>query len=178
MPKQLKNIRENILQEAKAQLLRDGMDALTMRSVANACQIAVGTLYNYFSSKDMLIAAAMLEDWLVSLQSMRDKADAAESVEEGLRCIYDEIIRFREIYSVAWANYGGQDKDTLSQYYVRHNQLVGQLNGMIHSLTDRLTGPVEDCYCRACGELLLQQAASAGREDFDALAPVLHKLLF
>ena len=33
----------------------------TVRSVAAGCGVAVGTVYNYFSSKDMLIAAFMLE---------------------------------------------------------------------------------------------------------------------
>ena len=43
----------------------------TASSVANGCGIGVGTVYNYFSSKDMLIASFMAEDWLIRLKRMK-----------------------------------------------------------------------------------------------------------
>ena len=36
-----------------------GLDALTMQAVANRADVAVRTVYNYFDSRDALIAAAM-----------------------------------------------------------------------------------------------------------------------
>ncbi len=36
-----------------------GLDALTMQAVANRADVAVRTVYNYFDSREALIAAAM-----------------------------------------------------------------------------------------------------------------------
>ena len=41
-----------------------------MREAARRCGVAVGTLYNYFPSKDALAAAVMLEDWHEDLDAM------------------------------------------------------------------------------------------------------------
>ena len=46
MPKILENIREILLQEAKRQVFENGYSSLTIRSVASACGIGVGTVYN------------------------------------------------------------------------------------------------------------------------------------
>lgn len=63
MPKIIENLREDILKEAKRQLEENGYAKTTVRSVASALNIGVGTLYNYFKSKDLLISAFMLDDW-------------------------------------------------------------------------------------------------------------------
>ena len=70
MPKIIENIRQNLLEEARRQVLQEGYSALTVRSVAAACGISVGTVYNYFPSKDMLIASFMLEDWQLCLDKI------------------------------------------------------------------------------------------------------------
>lgn len=44
-----------------------GYDAVQMRDVANTAGVALGTIYRYFSSKDHLLAAAMVE-WVHDLE--------------------------------------------------------------------------------------------------------------
>ena len=53
--------------DAIAQLKSDaeGLDSLNMRSVARACQVALGSLYNYFPSKDDLLLATVESVWRV-----------------------------------------------------------------------------------------------------------------
>ena len=51
MPKIIENIREKLLEEARRQVMEEGYEAMTIRSVAGACGVGVGTVYNYFSSK-------------------------------------------------------------------------------------------------------------------------------
>ena len=63
MPKIIENIRERILEEAQNQLHTNGYAKTTIRSVASACGIGVGTVYNYFPSKDIMLSAFMLDDW-------------------------------------------------------------------------------------------------------------------
>ncbi len=44
-----------------------GYDAVQMRDVANTAGVALGTIYRYFSSKDHLLAAALVE-WVHDLE--------------------------------------------------------------------------------------------------------------
>ena len=108
MPKRIENLREHLLQHA-AQLLREqGYDALAIRRVAAACNVAVGTVYNYFPSKDMLAANVMLRDWMQALDDMRRESGAAESALEGLRAVYAAIAAFAKRYAGAWAQYAAR----------------------------------------------------------------------
>ena len=126
MPKVIENLRESILTAAKAELLRSGYDALNIRSVAADCGIAVGTVYNYFPSKDMLAAAVMLGDWLVTLDSMRLACQNATSVTDALDRLYDGVTAFRGVYRSVWAGYTFSE-DAKTEYGKRHNLLVRQL---------------------------------------------------
>ena len=73
MPKIIPNIREQLLREAKRQLMEQGYGKTTIRSVANACNLGTGTVYNYFKSKDMLVATFMAEDWKACLAHAKNQ---------------------------------------------------------------------------------------------------------
>ena len=71
MPKIIENAREQLLAEARRQVMERGYTETTIRSVASACGLGVGTVYNYFASKEMLIAAFVYEDWKYYLSEMQ-----------------------------------------------------------------------------------------------------------
>lgn len=90
MPKIIDNVKEQLLREARKQIKERGYAGTTVRSVASACGLGVGTVYNYFSSKDMLIASFMLEDWQsllygINENSSRDKRSILLSVYTALK---------------------------------------------------------------------------------------------
>lgn len=60
MPKKIAELREKMIAYARQALLQEGTSALTVRSTASACGVAVGTVYNYFPSKESLIEAVIL----------------------------------------------------------------------------------------------------------------------
>ena len=60
MPKIIDNVRERAIAEARRLMLEESYENLTIRRVAAGLGVAVGTLYNYFPSKDFLIAGVML----------------------------------------------------------------------------------------------------------------------
>ncbi len=52
-----------IVEAAKAIIDKDGFTALTMDQVAKRCKLAKGTLYIYFSSREDLLLAVLMEDF-------------------------------------------------------------------------------------------------------------------
>ncbi len=89
MPKIIENVKEQLLAEAARQIKEFGYSKTTVRSVASACSLGVGTVYNYFPSKDVLIASFMLEDWQRALVKMRS-VDSRDP-EEVLLAVYDSL---------------------------------------------------------------------------------------
>ena len=55
--------KEDILQVCRKIVARDSLKAVNMRSVALECQIALGTLYNYYCNKDELLMATIESVW-------------------------------------------------------------------------------------------------------------------
>ena len=94
MPKIIENLRENLVLEAKRQVQEQGYAALTIRSVATACGVGVGTVYNYFDSKDSLVAAFMLDQWQACIALVERTAWTTRQPEPVLRSIYDQLQQF------------------------------------------------------------------------------------
>ena len=55
--------REAILQACRRIVAEEGVQALSMRRVADACRIALGTLYNYYADKNALVLATVESIW-------------------------------------------------------------------------------------------------------------------
>lgn len=94
MPKIIENPQSKLMEQAGKQLQEQGYSAVTIRSVAKACGMGVGTVYNYFSSKDDLLAAYLLQDWKVCVAAIEAAGAYAESARPVLRCISDQLRSF------------------------------------------------------------------------------------
>lgn len=126
MPKIIENIREKLLEEAKRQVMEQGYSAMTIRSVSKACGVGVGTVYNYFPSKDMLVAGFMLLDWQKALVCIRQSCQDSNDPEVVLHSIYSEIVSFTEKYAVLFQDEGAGASFAASVRN-RHSQLRDQI---------------------------------------------------
>lgn len=174
MPKIIEGLRENMLSQSRHILFTEGYDAVTIRRVASLCGVAVGTVYNYYSSKNLLIASVMLEDWHAAVEQMRSNANTVKSILDGLHCMFDRLVEFRKTYSRAWGQYsaGGGDLSMLEQ---RHIQLVEQLSGIIAAMAEHVGLHPEAICTEIAAEVLLSR--SQRDTAFDPIAPALIKLL-
>ena len=80
--------RQAIVESARALLIERGFAATTMEEVAFAADVSVGTLYNYFSSKQTLLVGvfgAETEAMLAAGQAVID--DAPEDPQEGVTAL-------------------------------------------------------------------------------------------
>ena len=137
MPKIIENLREQIIEEARNQLFTVGYAKTTIRSVAGACGIGVGTVYNYFPSKDLLISSFMLEDWHECTGKIA--ALSPDRFEEFFTGINDALSDYVRKYEFLF-----RDKDAsasfASVFSERHIQLRNQISGMIEPVCRSKTG--------------------------------------
>lgn len=166
MPKIIENVREQLLAEAKRQIRENGYAKTTVRSVAAACSLGVGTVYNYFPSKDMLIASFMAEEWLICLEKTKnaDKGDSRSVI----YCIYSELSAYTDSYRGLFS-----DKDAAkvfaSVFSERHSMLRAQISEIILPLS-------EDAFLADfVAEAMLTWTVSG--KDFDTLYNVIKKLI-
>lgn len=98
LPKIIADLAPRLAAEACRQTLEDGYAAMTIRSVAAACQVSAGTVYNYYPSKEALTAAFMLEDWRQCLAAIEAAAADAAGPQPVLKAMYDALQGFAALY--------------------------------------------------------------------------------
>lgn len=102
--------REEILDAAARIFAEQGYASATTRAVADAADLAEGTLYNYFGGKrDILLAIAQrAETEVAALLDETDRVDSVEAmvalVERGLRLLISHLPFTRTLWMEAWTD--------------------------------------------------------------------------
>ena len=99
MPKIIENLPQRLVEEASRQIHQDGYAAMTIRSVAKGCGVGVGTVYNYYASKDELVAAFLLEDWHKCTRHINAVSEASDTVRPVLEAIHTGLTRFAQAHA-------------------------------------------------------------------------------
>ena len=169
MPKIIENLRDQLLQEARRQISEQGYTGTTIRSVAGACGVGVGTVYNYFPSKEMLVAAFMMEDWQKQLDAMaalpKDQPDAL------LRGVYEALCSYAEGHRDLFSDEGAAKAISLG-FAPRHRMLREQLTGFILPVCQGDNAAFTAAFL---AESLISWTMEG--TPFDTLYPVIHKLI-
>ncbi len=100
MPKIIENLEEKLIRETMRQVGEVGYAATTIRSVAKGCGVGVGTVYNYFPSKEAIIATFMLEDWRSCTAAIDAVSTYSEDPKSVVLCIYDQLCLFARRHAV------------------------------------------------------------------------------
>ena len=173
MPKIIENIREKLLDEAKRQVIELGYSSMTIRSVATACGVGTGTVYNYFPSKDMLVASFMLEDWMICMQAIGQGTVAAADAKAALYCMHQELLRYKEKYTNLFT-----DENAEASYMAastqRHHLLCEQLAEPLKTWTSKQDKVDASFLAEFVAENMLTLTMAG--EDFEQIATVLLQL--
>lgn len=171
MPKIIENLRQTLLEEAKRQINENGYAKTTIRSVAGACNVGVGTVYNYFESKDMLIATFMLEDWMECLREMKNYS--TDDPRAFLTHFYNTLSGFMEKHQDLF-----QDKEAAKSFSGvfagRHKQLRSQLAEILQPICDSSEGDKVFLAEFIAEAILTWTVAGKRMED---MLPIIEKLI-
>lgn len=168
MPKIIENLEEKLILEARKQLMESGYSAMTIRSIAAACGVGVGTVYNYFTSKDELLAISMLEDWQGCIAAIEAVSAAAQGPEGVVRSIYEELLGFIGRHRILF-----EDKAASASF-------AGSFTRYHSMLRSQLAQPLlpfcDDAFSSEFAAESLLTWTVAGK-DFDSIYRVIAKIL-
>ncbi len=126
MPKILTDPKKKMLQETERLLAQGGYSAVTVRAVAVGCGVGVGTVYNYFPSKEAMLAELLLEDWRLCIAAIEAVSSQAASPEPVAHSIYSQLTDFSRKHMAVFGDEAarGSFAGSFSQY---HSLLRSQL---------------------------------------------------
>jgi len=131
MPKIIENAKELILETSENLLFQAGYKGFTIREVAKRCGIASGTIFNYFSSKEMLISIIMAKDWSNFLSDMQRECNLAKDIAAGVSAIYNGIESFVKKYGSIWEDC---PSNIISNFRKHHLVLRQQIADLLSDL--------------------------------------------
>lgn len=167
MPKIIENLSEKLIREARRQIEKTGYASLTIRSVATACGVGVGTVYNYFPSKEALVASYMLEDWKACVEAVNTCAEKATDKEPVMQAIYDNLTGFISRHQAIFRDESAAQ--SFSGSFSRYHALLRQ----------QLAAPLrkfcsDDFTAEFIAEAILTW--TAGGKSFDELSAIVKRL--
>lgn len=98
----IENPKQLILNKAKEILYNEGYSKLNMRNLSKACDIALGTIYNYYPTKKNLIIEMMTDYWQEFLYSVQKTADSNSDIYVKFNNIFNELKTFVENFRQYW----------------------------------------------------------------------------
>lgn len=136
MPKILNDPKNKILSEMEALLTQEGYSAVTVRSVAARCGVGVGTVYNYFPSKEALLAEYLLTDWRECIAAIEAVSQASRDARPVAQCICQQLLQFAGRHMAIFGDKAarGAFSGSFSQYHsLLRRQLAAPLRRFCQS---------------------------------------------
>ncbi len=174
MPKVIPELKASLIDAARKSLLESEAHDVNVRQLAQECGTAVGTVYNYFPSKEALIAEAMMSDWLECSRSMKEDAGQEEQPLYAIRAIAAALRNFTSRYKPMWRKYADERKSLMS-LEIRHNQVITEISEAVEETLLRF----DLLYDRNLPEIIAELVLFASRTEdgFERIAPALERML-
>lgn len=165
MPKIIHGLKESILREARNMVMETGYSEFSIRSLATRCGIATGTLYNYFDTKDTILATVMIEDWKVFVSQIESDLDGAKSMSDGAMAIYYRLHEFFLMYEKVFKGYVGAASE-LGLHGERHGKFRNLMDKWLMALMEK-TGTGNNCSVTIASEVIIALSTKGVYNDND-----------
>ncbi len=143
MPKIIENIREIILVKGKEMLLEENYANFNIRKLAKSCGLGLGTLYNHFENKEMLVYHIFLSDWENTIELADRMKEEKFPFREKLYRIYISLETFvsqymRIFWEMAEGRQSGCPSDRYDELHSKIKDIIlsEQACGNINTKTD------------------------------------------
>lgn len=125
----IENPKQLILNKAKEILYEKGYSKLNMRALSKECDIALGTIYNYYPTKKDLIVEMMSDYWENYLYSVQKTAELNIDFYAKLNKIFNELKDFIQNFRQYWLTpelYSSREyvKSGLQKEYIFMDKLI------------------------------------------------------
>ncbi|MCF0238014.1 MAG: TetR/AcrR family transcriptional regulator [Sphaerochaetaceae bacterium] len=161
MPKIIPDARKIILSKTEELMKVITFSDLTMRDVAKEVKMALGTLYNYYPSKEAIVSHVIASNWVEILENMKKSCDNASSLEESLGIVFNSISAFSEKWENFWSTYVFSPK---SSYNIRERRefFKNQILDFIRPVFEKNNVELEDDVYDFITESLISTASQKG----------------
>ncbi len=118
--------KEAILSASRKIATEQGLQAVNIRDVAKKCNVAVGSIYNYFPSKADLLAATIEEVWKHifhmpdNFHHMNSFVDCVSWIYESVRVGTEEYPTFFNIHSISFTSGDKERGRQIMNRYFKH----------------------------------------------------------
>lgn len=126
MPKKILNLEEKIFQAGLKLFSRNGYDNVDMKAIAKECNIAVGTLYNYYGNKKELFLKVLNASWNNTFDKIENaisenNKDKYKMIEDIIQILYVDIKERRGIGSnlLKSDTISREDNENLEDYTIK-----------------------------------------------------------
>ena len=155
----------------------DGLKSLNMRSVSDGCHVALGTLYNYFGSKDELLIETIGSVWNDIFSGGDKKSRVPDSFPGYIDHLFDCIGRgaskypnFFSSHSVSIALSDRDEAKSAMEQYFSHIR-AGMANAIHHDKSVRKDAFTDEFTAEKFSGILFSLILSALlKQDFDSSA--------
>lgn len=138
MPKIYDDLRETIVQEAKSIIVSKGYSKLNMREVAKSSRIAVGTIYNYFPTKNDLLSELMYRYWMEFIAAIQQLQQVHGDIFVVLRQIYNLLASFLDTFKETWLKVNENDKGLAKDHHKQKKEIMDLFIETIEQCIHRL----------------------------------------
>lgn len=102
MARVIENPKQLILSQAKEILYNQGYQKLSMRALSKACDIALGTIYNYYPTKKDLVVEMMTDYWQNYLDAVQEIVAADTDIYLKLNLVFNQLEGFIKNFRQYW----------------------------------------------------------------------------
>lgn len=137
MPKIINDIESKLIKTAEELFIEKGYDAVNMRMLAKQAGVASGTVYNYFSSKEALYQAVLIDSWDKTMlrlsQILKEETSLNDRMKKFFRTMYIEVENRKGLggrvilEEKKKKNTANNTEKTLDQYMSRIKEMVMEM---------------------------------------------------
>lgn len=138
MPKNLTNVKEDILLVTRQLLKDEGYSNLSIRKIAAKCGVASGTVYNYYNSKNEIIVEILKNEWNLMLRKIDQNTKTLCNTVDKIENMFNELHYFMTNVHGFWFDTDFISNDTMSICSIKEKKhiLRNQLSEKICSFFD------------------------------------------